>query len=136
MTEQFPHIGERAQRHDARDDERLTGRFVPTLLMHFGLTVTRVLSIRKTRSAVTVGRDRNIPQADQNLITTHQRQSLILEGMHAMNHLDILASSIARLTAAYQGEQREKTQARLVGALGATDAGCHMRPRYFASTPR
>lgn len=36
-----------------------------------------------------------------------------------MNHNDILAATVARLTATYRGEQREKAQARLVGALRA-----------------
>jgi hypothetical protein len=37
--------------------------------------------------------------------------------MQAMNYEDILATTVARLTATYKAEQREKAQARLVGAL-------------------
>jgi hypothetical protein len=66
---------------------------------------------------MTVGREPSLPHAVQPLITTQQRHPSQLEGMHAVNDDEIYASTVARLTAHFEGQQAERARQRLVGAL-------------------
>jgi hypothetical protein len=72
---------------------------------------------RTWRGFMTVGREPSSPHAVQPLITTQQRHPSQLEGMHAVNDDEIYASTVARLTAHFEGQRAERARQRLAGVL-------------------